>query len=186
MESSNLQQENFSSQDMRPLKTNQNVELWKTSPVDEFVKPHTKQRLRVHFILWGRKIVRIRSSGSFLSDFLVCFLGIWEAKPKSPTNTSAGTCATEEEQQQQTYQSDQDNDYEASTPEKKTGYNSAVLKEGEMIFPREEHIYWLFNTKCTALRTFVQVLFVQTNPVTFSNLYVYVYACNPINEKRDW
>lgn len=135
MESSNLQQENFSSQGMRPLKTNQNVELWKTSPVDEFVKPHTKQRLRVHFILWGRKIVRIRSSGSFLSDFLVCFLGIWEAKPKSPTNTSAGTCATKEEQQQQTYQSDQDNDHEASTPEKKQDTTQQCWKREKWSFP---------------------------------------------------
>lgn len=34
-----------------------------------------------------------------------------------------------------------------------------MLRVGEMIFPREEHTNWLFNTKCSTLRSCAQKVY---------------------------
>jgi hypothetical protein len=61
-----------------------------------------------------------------------------------------------------------------------------MLREGEIVFCREEHTSWLSNSKWSSLKTYIHVTFIiQTEQVTFmyseKNIYTYMYIYTHIH-----
>jgi hypothetical protein len=50
--------------------------------------------------------------------------------------------------------------------------NYEILRAGEVVFFKE--VYWLSNTKWSALETYIQVI-IQTKQLTCRNIYIYIY-----------
>lgn len=54
----------------------------------------------------------------------------------------------------------------------------------EMVCPREEHTYQLFNAQWSALKTYIQVTCIWTQQVIFRNIYVYIHICMHKNDGK--